>query len=148
MAYNSAVSAYKETKIKTAGQGQLIIMLYDEAIRQLNRAIELMELNSNGKKDPGRIEIIGKAVMKAEEIITELMASLDFEQGGDISKNLFALYNWFNRELLEANISQEKNRMTNVKNMISDLRDVWYEVVSKNMAEADNREVLGINIAG
>jgi len=148
LAYNSAVSAYKETKIKTAGQGQLIIMLYDEAIRQLNRAIELMELNSNGKKDPGRIEIIGKAVMKAEEIITELMASLDFEQGGDISKNLFALYNWFNRELLEANISQEKNRMTNVKNMISDLRDVWYEVVSKNMAEADNREVLGINIAG
>ena len=153
MSYNSAVSTYKETKIKTAGQGQLIIMLYEEAIKQLNRAIELIELNSNGKKDPSRIEIIGKAVMKTEEIITELMASLDFEQGGDIAKNLFSLYGWFNKELLEASISNDKDRMINVKNMISDLKNVWNEVVSKNMAEAENheiqnREILGINIAG
>ena len=144
----AALSTYKETRIKTASQGQLIIMLYDEAVKQLNRALELMELNNSGKKDPGRIEQISKAVMKTEEIVTELMVSLDFEQGGDITKNLFALYTWFNRELLEANISQDIGRLTTVRNMINDLRDTWYEIISKNSAETANREVVGVNIAG
>ena len=145
---NAALSTYKETRIKTASQGQLIIMLYDEAIKQLNRALELQKLNNSGKKDPGRIEQISKAIMKTEEIITELLVSLDFEQGGDISKTLFSLYSWFNRELLEANISQDAERLTIVRNMINDLRDTWYEIVSKNTAEPVNREIVGINIAG
>ena len=145
---NIALTTYKETKIKTASQGQLIIMLYDEAIKRMNRALELLELNTGEKKDPGRIEEISKAVMKAEEIITELMVSLDFEQGGEISKNLFALYTWFNRELLEANIAQDKDRITNVRNMLKELRDAWNIIVSQNAVEAKNREVVGINIAG
>lgn len=145
---NAALTTYKETRIKTASQGQLIIMLYDEAIKRMNRALELLESDSGEKKDPGKIEQISKAVTKAEEIITELMVSLDFEQGGEISKNLFALYTWFNRELLEANIAQDKDRLGNVRDMLKELRDAWHIIVSKNAAEAKNREVVGINIAG
>ena len=144
----AALSTYKETKIKTASQGQLIIMLYDEAIKRMNRALELLELSSGERKDPGKIEEISKTVMKAEEIITELMVSLDFEQGGEISQNLFALYTWFNRELLEANIAQDKDRMTNVTNMLKELRNAWHVIISNNAAENRNREVTGINIAG
>ena len=148
LAYNNASSTYKETKIKTAGQGQLIIMLYDEAVKQLSRAIELMDLNDNHKKEPGRIEQIGKSVMKTEEIITELMVSLDFEQGGEISKNLFALYSWFNRELLEANIAQDTNRINTVKDMLADLRETWSKIVIQQSGESGNREASGLNIAG
>ena len=148
MAYNNALSSYKETRIKTASQGQLIIMLYDEAVKQLNRALELLALDSSEKKDPGRIEQISKAVMKTEEIITELMVSLDFEQGWDISKNLFALYNWFNRELLEANIAHDTRRLAAVRDMIAELRGTWSEIISKSSAEPVNREVVGLNIAG
>ncbi|MDR1838628.1 MAG: flagellar export chaperone FliS [Treponema sp.] len=148
MAYKSALSTYKETTIKTAGQGQLIVMLYDEAVKQLSRAIEMLELNNTPKKDPGNIEQIGKAVMKTEEILTELMVSLDFEQGGEISKNLFALYTWFNRELLEANIDGDIQRMTTVRDMISDLRNTWSKIASQNTVESANREVIGLNIAG
>jgi flagellar protein FliS len=122
-------------------------MLYDEAIRQLTIAADLLELNNSENKDPGRIEIIGKSIMKAEEIITELMVSLDFEQGGDISKNLFSLYTWFNRELLEANIAQDKKRVISVKNMLLTLRNVWSEI-TKKAAEPANREAVGLNIAG
>ncbi|MCL2066978.1 MAG: flagellar export chaperone FliS [Treponema sp.] len=145
---DTALTTYKETRIKTASQGQLIIMLYDESIRRLNRALELMDLNSKGKKVPGRIEQISKCIMKTEEIITELMVSLDFEQGGDISRNLFALYAWFNRELLEANIAQDRDRLSAVRDMIGDLRETWYEIVNKTVTEIENREILGINIAG
>ena len=148
MAYKNVSSTYKETTIKTAGQGQLIVMLYDEAAKQLTKAIELLEQNNTQKKDPGRIEQISKAVMKTEEILTELMVSLDFEQGGEISKNLFSLYTWFNRELLEANINKDIHRMSTVKDMISDLRNAWSQVASQNPAEQINREAIGLNIAG
>jgi len=124
-------------------------MLYDGAVKQLNMALELLELNNTEKKDPGRIEIISKAVMKAEEIITELMVSLDFEQGHEIAKNLFALYTWFNRELMEANIAQDKNRIAVVRDMLSDLRNTWSEIAGKYNAETTKREAaVGLNIAG
>jgi flagellar protein FliS len=147
LAYKNASTTYKETKVTTASPGQLIVMLYDESVKQLGKAVELMTLNKTDKKDPGRIETISKAILKAEEIITELMASLDFEQGGEIAKNLYSLYVWFNRELMEANISQDINRILTVKGMLSDLRSVWNKI--SNEAKTDtNREAVGLNIAG
>ena len=147
MSYKDVSSTYKETRIKTAGQGQLIVMLYDEAIKQLSFAANFLEKNQNEKKDPGKIEQISKAIMKTEEIITELMISLDFEQGGEIAKHLFSLYTWFNRELMEANITQDIERIVVVKNMLIELRETW-SAISSNASSAPNREAVGINIAG
>jgi flagellar protein FliS len=148
LAYNNALSTYKETRITTASQGQLLLMLYDEAIRQLDRALELMELNNSGKKDPGRIELFGKAIIKAQDILTELMVSLDFDQGEDIAKNLLALYTWFSRELLDASIRPDTVKILTVRNMMNELRTAWHEIAIKNAAETSNREVQGVNIAG
>ncbi|MCL2809126.1 MAG: flagellar export chaperone FliS [Treponema sp.] len=147
MSYKNASSTYKETKIRTAGQGQLIVMLYDEAVKQLTKALELLELNKTDKKDPGRIEQISKAIMKTEEIITELMVSLNFEQGGEISKNLFSLYTWFNRELVEANISQSIPRIVVVRDMLADLKNTWNTVASQSKVDQPS-EAVGLNIAG
>ncbi|MDR0290017.1 MAG: flagellar export chaperone FliS [Treponema sp.] len=148
MAYSNALSTYKETRIKTASQGQLIIMLYGEAVRQLDLALGAFGLSDSGKKDPGKIEKISNAVVKTQEIVSELMVSLDFEQGGEIAKNLFSLYTWFNRELMEANISQDGRRISVVRNHIDGLRTAWQEIVATNAAETANREVVGLNIAG
>jgi len=147
LAYKNALSTYRETRIKTAGQGQLIIMLYDEAVRQLDRALELMQQNNSGKKDPGNIEKIGKAVVKTQEIVSELMVSLDFEEGGDIANNLFSLYTWFNRELMEANIKQDTRCVASVRNMLDGLRSAWQEIAASTAAETAKREVVGFNIA-
>ena len=147
MAYKNASSTYKETKVKTAGQGQLIVMLYDEAVKQLTKAAELMDLNKTDKKDPGRIEQISKSIMKTEEILTELMVSLNFDQGGDISKNLFSLYTWFNRELVEANITQDTKRIRTVRDLIADLKNAWSKVASQGPVEQPGDSV-GLNIAG
>jgi flagellar protein FliS len=148
VAYTKQLSAYRETRIKTASQGQLIIMLYDDAVKHLDQGLELLNMNVKGKRDPGKIEKINKAVLKAQEIITELMASLDFDQGGEIARNLFSLYSWFNQELLEANVQQDPRRITIVRNMVNELRGAWNEAVSKSSAETANRPVLGVNIAG
>jgi flagellar protein FliS len=123
-------------------------MLYDEAVKHLDRGLELLGKNTAGKKDPGKIEQISKAVLKTQEIITELMVSLDFEQGGEIAKNLFSLYTWFNRELLEANIKQDIRRITIIRNMLSELRGAWNEIVAKTTTESAGKAVTGVNIAG
>ncbi|GHV70753.1 flagellar protein FliS [Spirochaetia bacterium] len=148
MAYTNALSAYRETRIKTASQGQLIVVLYDEAVKNLDRGLELLSTGQNGKQDPGKIEQISKTVLKAQEIITELMVSLDFEQGGEIAKNLFSLYTWFNQELLEANVRHDIRRITIVRNMLNELRGAWGEIAAKTAGENVSRPVAGLNIAG
>jgi flagellar protein FliS len=145
MGYTNALSAYRETRIRTAGQGQLIVMLYDEAVKQLEKSLELLNLNKEGK-DPSRIETIGKAIIKTRDIITELMVSLDFDKGGEIAKNLFALYTWFNKELLEAHMNLDIKRIGEVKDQIGALRGAWADIAAKTSTEG--RYVEGVNLAG
>jgi len=148
LAYTNAISTYRETRVKTASQGQLIIMLYEAAVKYLDGALELLSLNAGGNKNPANIEKISKSILKVQEIITELTASLDFEQGGEIARNLFSLYTWFNRELLEANINQDIRRITSVRNQIHDLKSAWMEAVAKSNSENAGKVVAGVNIAG
>ena len=148
MAYTNAISTYRETRVKTASQGQLILMLYDEAVKDLDRGLDLLKMNSGGKKNPGNIEKISKSILKTQEIITELTVSLDFEQGGEIAKNLFSLYTWFNKELLESNISQDAKRITAVRNLLNELRSAWAEIAAKSNSETAGKAVTGVNIAG
>ena len=148
LAYNNAISTYRETRVKTASQGQLVMMLYDEAIKCLDRGLELLSLDTEGKKNPGNIEKISKAILKTQEIITELIVSLDFEQGGDIAKSLFSLYTWFNKELFEANIKHDIHRLTAVRNQLNELRSAWAEITAKNIPNSAGKSVVGVNIAG
>jgi len=148
VAYTNAISTYRETKVKTASQGQLITMLYEGAVKSLDQALDLLGLNARGKRNPENIERISNAILKTQEIITELTVSLDFEQGGEIAQNLFSLYTWFNKELVEANIAQDMNRVMTVRNLLNELRSAWAEIAAKSTPEATGKVVTGVNIAG
>ncbi len=123
MGYNQAVSAYRETSVKTASPGKLVVMLYDEAIRQLGIALSLF--SAQEKIKPVSIEKYNAAIVKTQEIITELMVSLDMDSGGEIAHNLLALYVYFNQELLDANISRNRKKITTIRDLLSELRDAW-----------------------
>jgi flagellar protein FliS len=147
LAYN-AVSSYKNTSITTASPSQLLVILYDEAVRQLDTAIDLLdEYSKNGKKDPSKIEPITKAVIKTQNIVTELMASLDFDNGGEIAQNLFNLYTWFNSELTDANIRHDQQKITVVRNLISELRGTWSEISIRMAAEEKSRHIPSVDIS-
>lgn len=75
--------------------------------------------------EPKSIENFGNALQKVEDIITELQVSLDLEKGGEIAKNLMALYIYFNKELLAATISHDKKKLSFILDMMSQLRDSW-----------------------
>ena len=65
--------------------------------------------------------------MKAQEIITELMVSLDMSSGEEIAKNLLSLYVFFNKELMNANMTLNKEKIQSVCKMMSELRDSWVQ---------------------
>ncbi|MBN2050588.1 MAG: flagellar export chaperone FliS [Spirochaetales bacterium] len=141
MSTKNPLNAYRETRIKTASQGQLIIMLYDEAIKQLDTALD--EFNRENRK----LDLISNAIIKTQDLVTELMVSLDFEKGGDIAKNLLSLYMFFNRQLMEANMRKEGEPLTHVRKMLFELRGAWTEVIQKNRMDLDSPGA-GVNIAG
>ncbi|PKL35659.1 MAG: flagellar export chaperone FliS [Spirochaetae bacterium HGW-Spirochaetae-1] len=120
---------YKETQVATANQGKLIVMLYDGAIKFLNIAIENMD-------SPKTFDIANNNIIKAQDIITELLISLNMKEGGEISQNLFNLYMYFKKQLLEANIKKDSEVLKPVLTMIKSLREAW-EQISANEAKSD-----------
>jgi flagellar secretion chaperone FliS len=138
------LAAYRETRVKTASPGQLVVMLYDEAIKQSDTAIGL--LGDDSKPRPEDIERINTALGKVQDVLTELMASLDFDAGGERAQDLFALYVWFGREVLEANIHKEVGRVKAVRTMLAELRGAWADAASK--AQGGSSTPVGVNIAG
>ncbi len=144
---NQALTAYKEAKVKTASRGSLIIMLYDECIRQINEAIECLK---DGNVQPDRIEFVHRHVLKAQDVITELMTSLNMEEGGEISENLLSLYSFFNQQLFQANVQKDPEPLKNVKDMMEELRNAWVQVVNSSAAVSSDSKptTSGVNIAG
>ncbi len=136
----TSAHAYKETKVKTASQGQIIVMLYDAAIRNIDQAVE--ELRGEGS----RLDIVNAAFQKARDIVTELSCSLDMETGGEFATRLFNLYIWFNRQLMEANFKKDIEPAVTVRNMLLELRDAWATIAVRTNVEG--RASSGLNIAG
>ena len=134
------LNAYKETKIRTANQGQLIIMIYDEAIRQIDLATEAL---ADGTK---RLDQVHNAIVRAQDFITELTVSLDFDRGGEIAKGLFSIYMFFRRHLMEANLKKDPQMLKNVRSMLAELRDAWVQINKPGVEVA--AAPSGLNIAG
>ena len=142
MSYNSqAAAAYKETSVKTASPGSLILMLYTEGIKEINLAISKMRVPKIPAKD---IE----AIIKAQEIITELMAALDMDIGGEIAANLLSIYSYFNQQLLTANLKKDYKPLLDVSSMMQELYDVWKQILESQPVPQRSEVSVGVNIAG
>ena len=144
MGYNAnPVDAYRQTRVKTASQGQIIVMLYDEALRQIDLATRGLESGTR------QLDRIHNAICKTQDIFTELMTSLDFENGGQVSENLFNLYMYFNNQLMEANVKKDVSYLQHLRPLVQSLRDAWEEA-AKNTgdAESGNGPRQGLNISG
>jgi len=133
MNYNAKMlTAYKETSVKTASQGSLILMLYDEGIKKIEGAVELL---SPASVPATSIEKINSYILKAQEIVSELMASLNTEKGGQIANNLMAIYSYFYQQLLQANIKKDVSVLKDILKMMRDLRSAWQEAINAEEAK-------------
>ncbi|MFA5238948.1 MAG: flagellar export chaperone FliS [Phycisphaerae bacterium] len=116
------IETYRETAVTTQSKGQLVVMLYDGAIKFLKQAINEIEA--------GNTEAKGKYISKAIDILFELNTVLDMEAGGEIATNLRSLYMFMGRDLTEANIKQDTGKIKEVIKLLEELNQSWKTIVS------------------
>ena len=119
---NNYANQYKQTAVKTANRGQIVIMLYEGAIQNVKKATIAVE-----KKD---IKTKGMAIGKAHDIINELLNTLDFEVGGKIAQDLERLYNFMTEQLVKANLDSSKEPLQTVQKLLETLLEGWRGAVS------------------
>lgn len=119
---------YLKNQIATASREQLLIMFYDGALRFIAQA----KIAITDEEISERNYSIGKA----SAIISELAATLDHKIGGEIAKNLDALYTFMLNELNMANIKNDTTRLETVENLLADLRQTWLEAIKIQRQEA------------
>ncbi len=124
---NPYMNQYQHNQIMTASQEQILIMLYDGAIRFCRQAIAAGDQSNNAEK-------LGR-IAKVYAIITEFSNSLNHEIGGDIAADLDGLYHFMLRELNKARKDTSGNHLHTVEKLLVDLRLTWGEAVEINKKE-------------
>jgi flagellar protein FliS len=132
--FQNANNRYVESMVKTASPAKLVELLYLNSIERLNRAINMIK---NKKIADAHNQII-----RVEDIIMELNLSLDMEKGGEISKNLRALYNYMYRRLLEANLNKDITILEEIKTLLNTLLEAWREAM-KQAGDVIKQQVNG-----
>ena len=125
--------AYVQTTFSTVGQGEILVMLYDGAIKFLTQAKEkIREKDAGGK---------GVLISKALDIINELDASLSMDVGGALAKNLHQLYFVCSTRLLRANLRMDIGPIDSVLDILGTLRDAYAQVLNTPEARAASAQI-------
>ncbi len=123
---------------------ELVLMLYDECILALDRAQEAFDIET-----PDKIEKINNNILRAQNIITELVVSLDMDKGGEVAENLQRLYDFMMDHLSQANIAKQRQPVIEVRNMMNELRDAWKEISTQEpLGTKPSFQNSGIRVSG
>lgn len=131
---NAYTQQYNQNAIETASPEQLLLMLYDGAIRFTRQAIIAIEQNDQ-KAKLGRIS-------KVFAIIIEFSNTLNHDIGGEIAADLDGLYHFMLRELNKARSETDDKRLRVVEGLLVDLRKTWGEAVLKIKAEKKQQDEI------
>jgi flagellar protein FliS len=115
------LGAYKKTSVKTASKEQILLMLYQAAIKNCKKAIAAIE--------NGNIPEKGEYVGKLQDIVIELNNSLDFEVGGDVARELSSLYDYILYSSTQANIKIDKEPLEGSLKVLITLYDGWAQAI-------------------
>jgi flagellar protein FliS len=119
----NGIQSYRKTNITTSDPMRLVIMCYEGAIDSLKLAKEKIKEKDYEKK--------GKTIKKAQDIIEELLCSINLEKGGAIASNLSSLYNYMLRRILHGDVNRDMRAIDEVIWMLNELLFAWQEVASK-----------------
>jgi flagellar secretion chaperone FliS len=123
---HSYARAYQSQSILTASPGQLVLLLFDGALRFMHQARASFALPEDS---PKRLETINTSILRAQSILNELRANLNHEAGGEIATNLDRLYDYYLRRLFEANLRKQEAPLIEVEGLLRTLRDGWAEML-------------------
>ena len=121
MQQNAAQTAeyYRRQQILTATPEQLTLMLYNGALKFINEGIKAIQEKS--------YEESNNKLIRVQDILSELQATLKMEY--EISTNLYALYDYAKRCLIEGNMKDDIAKIEEAKEIITELRNAWHEAM-------------------
>ena len=127
---------YLENQVLSADPIGLVRLLYAGAIDSLLRARTFLQ--------EGEIQQRSSAISKAMQIVLELQASLDMEQGGEIAQSLSRLYVYIQERLVEANAEQRAAPLEDALGLLVILQEGWTEAAATlvSLPAAETAETL------
>ena len=134
---------YNQVQIQTANKGKLIVMLYQGAIKCMKKSLLLLE-----KRD---MEGKGNSLIKAQDIILELLYALDQEMlnsGNELALNLQRLYMYCYRQLVQANIRKDPQLIEEVVGIMSNLAEAWETVIASDGGGGAAPTRIGLALTG
>ena len=126
------IGAYKKTSVNTASKEQILLMLYQTAIKSCKKAIDAIEAKDIPKK--------GEHIGKLQDIVIELNNSLDYEIGGEIAKELSSLYDYILFSSTQANLKIDKAPLESCLKVLNTLYDGWREAIKSLKVETKTDE--------
>ena len=116
---SSGYQSYKQNTVLTASPEQLVVMLYDGALKFLARTALAMRGDQPSQA--------GMPMRRAQAIIDELLATLDME-AGEVAERLQSIYVFCTRLLTEAQLEKSPEKVEQVAKLLKELRDAWAQV--------------------
>ena len=113
---NAAKTAsYREMEVLSASPSRLLVMLFEQLVVQLTRAKLAMEMEN--------VVLRTESIARSRAIVSELLATLDFEKGGSIATELSAIYSLMLRELVDVGVKKDLQTLAKLTFIASELRD-------------------------
>lgn len=119
---------FLKNSVDTATPGEIILMLFDGSIRFMNQSIQAFEIESIAERN----ERINTNLIRAQNIILELKASLDMSVEGKFGPTMERLYEHIYQLLLKANREHDKNCIHECIKCLKPIRDAWAEMLNTN----------------
>jgi flagellar secretion chaperone FliS len=128
MSYAAATSAYRDMEVLSATPGRLVVIVYDFLLVNLRRTGIAIEANN--------VELFSSSLGKSQDALAELMGELDMEKGGQIAKELGALYAFFIGSLIDIATTKDRRQLARITAQVTELREAFAQVVAAQNANA------------
>jgi flagellar protein FliS len=128
--YGKGTRSYRNTNVMTADPKKLVMLCYEGAIDNLKIGKnKIIEKDYEGKC---------RALTRAQDIIGELLSSLNFEKGGSIATGLDSLYNYMLRRIIHADFKNDVPAIDEVVRLLTELKSAWEEILSRKGHEIES----------
>jgi flagellar protein FliS len=127
-AFARGANVYRQTEVQSRTPLELVVMLYDGAIRFIGDARDAIEHRDIARR--------GHSISRALAIISELQSSLDMKAGGDIASSLDALYNFVRDRLVDGSMRQDVRSLDEALRVLKTLREGWVGIAGTPPAPA------------
>jgi len=125
---SNGLNAYRKTEVQSRTPLELVVMLYDGALRFIGVARDAI-----GRGD---IRARAEATSRALAIISELQSTLDVERGGELATSLDDMYRYLTQRIVQATVKNDAAPLDEARRLLETLRDGWQTIAAQAAATA------------